>query len=257
MDHTLALVRVAAGADELRQHRCLSLLGLQEERIGPVTAEHQQDPRSRADTAHPDDLAGRVDHPEVLEEVAAIGLERAPVSAQHDSQKLHDLVEIHPRGDVLDRLDERRVADDATLAVDDVGQLVECLRAVAGASLGHVRVGSLAGNGVHPLAQLLHHRLDVDVGVPHRQVGHLGELAHRRPIRAQDAQEHLLAILGRIAVLAPGDGEAGREPLDVPLPRPGKGLVEVVDVEDQPALRRGERTEVHQVRVATHLCREP
>jgi hypothetical protein len=41
--------------------------------------------------------------------------------------------------------------------------------------------------------------------------------------------------------------------LDVPLERGGQRLVEVVDVEDQPPVRRGEHAEVQQVRVAAAL----
>ena len=46
------------------------------------------------------------------------------------------------------------------------------------------------------------------------------------------------------------------QPLDVPLPRARERLVEVVDVEDQPPLGRGEDAEVRQVRVPATLHRE-
>jgi hypothetical protein len=44
-----------------------------------------------------------------------------------------------------------------------------------------------------------------------------------------------------------------RESLDVPLPRPGKRFVEIVDVEHETPLRRGEDAEVRQVGVAAAL----
>ncbi len=50
---------------------------------------------------------------------------------------------------------------------------------------------------------------------------------------------------------------ARSQALDVPLPRPGQRLVEVVDVEDEPALGRGEDAEVREVRVAAALHRQP
>ena len=50
-----------------------------------------------------------------------------------------------------------------------------------------------------------------------------------------------------------GDLQARRQALDVPLPRPGQGLVEVVDVEHQAALRGGEHPEVGQVGIAAGL----
>ena len=49
------------------------------------------------------------------------------------------------------------------------------------------------------------------------------------------------------------DLEAGTETLDVPLERSDARLVEIVDVEDQAPVRRGETTEIRQVRVTTRL----
>ena len=84
-------------------------------------------------------------------------------------------------------------------------------------------------------------------------IGRVGELPHRCAV-ALDACEHdLAALLGREAVVAPGDGEAGRQPFDVPLEGAGQGLVEVVDVENEPTLGRCEGTEVGQVRVPAQL----
>ena len=57
--------------------------------------------------------------------------------------------------------------------------------------------------------------------------------------------------------LRAGDLEAGRQALEVPLEGPGQRLVEVVDVEDQVPLRRGEAPEVGQVRVSAQLDIEP
>ena len=58
------------------------------------------------------------------------------------------------------------------------------------------------------------------------------------------------------AQLAAGDRDARREPLDVPLPGTAGGLVEVVDVEDQLAVRCREAAEVRQVRVPAQLDRQ-
>ena len=44
-----------------------------------------------------------------------------------------------------------------------------------------------------------------------------------------------------------------RRAVDVPLPWPGKGLVEVVDIEDQPALGCPETSEVHEMAVPAQL----
>ena len=55
------------------------------------------------------------------------------------------------------------------------------------------------------------------------------------------------------AVFAGSDDDARGEALDVPFPRPGKRLVEVVRVEDERPLRRSEQAEVRDVRVAAGL----
>ena len=50
-----------------------------------------------------------------------------------------------------------------------------------------------------------------------------------------------------------GDDDAGRQPLDVPLPWRRQGLVEIIDVEEDVALRRGKAAEIHEVGVAARL----
>ena len=51
----------------------------------------------------------------------------------------------------------------------------------------------------------------------------------------------------------PGEHQAGRQPLEVPLPRPDGRLVEVVHVEHDDAARRPVEPEVHAVGVAAEL----
>ena len=63
-------------------------------------------------------------------------------------------------------------------------------------------------------------------------------------------------LRGEVAV-APGDREARREALDVPLPGPRKGLVEVVDVQHQTAIGGGEDAEVREVGIAACLDAQP
>ena len=59
--------------------------------------------------------------------------------------------------------------------------------------------------------------------------------------------------LGGEPVVPSRHGQARGQPLDIPLERPGQGLVEVVDVEDQAPLGRGERAEIGEVRIAAQL----
>ena len=87
-----------------------------------VAAEHQADPGAGADAADADDLAGRVDVAEALEQLAPVARERAPVGADDTAEELLDPVRVLG-GDLLDRDDQRRIADDAGLAVDHLGQL--------------------------------------------------------------------------------------------------------------------------------------
>ena len=58
------------------------------------------------------------------------------------------------------------------------------------------------------------------------------------------------------AKLAAGDDETRRETLEVELEWPRERFVEVVDVEEQVALRRGEQSEIRHVCVAAELDRD-
>ena len=140
-DDALALVGVLAAPAVVRQDRGLGLLGLQEQRFGPVAGVHQQDPGAGADAADPDDLAGHLDQRELLEQVPPVGLQGAPVLAQHAAQLLVDRVGLHVGEELLDRDDQRRVADDPPLPVDHGGELAQRLHAVAGVGLGQHLLG--------------------------------------------------------------------------------------------------------------------
>lgn len=96
-------------------------------------------------------------------------------------------------------------------------------------------------------------RFDVGAGVPDVEDGHPAELGHGVAVGA-DAGDGGVAGTGIAeAVAAAGEDEAGGEALDIPLPRGGEGLVEVVNVEDLATLGGGEGTEVKKVAVAASL----
>ena len=80
-----------------------------------------------------------------------------------------------------------------------------------------------------------------------------GVAAHRLAVGASDREIDRLALLVVEAAVAAGDGEARGEPLHVPLERARQRLVEVVEAEDEPAVRRGEDAEVREMRVAAEL----
>jgi hypothetical protein len=60
-------------------------------------------------------------------------------------------------------------------------------------------------------------------------------------------------LAGPQAVVPAGDDDAGHQSLHVPLERPRVGLVEVVEVEHQTPIGRGEEAEVRQMGVAAEL----
>ncbi len=89
--------------------------------------------------------------------------------------------------------------------------------------------------------------------VPELQRLQLAVLAHRLAVGADARGRHVPGCRILLAVVPARHDEARGEALHVPLPRSGKGLVEVVDGEDDPPLRGGEPPEVGEVRVPAAL----
>ena len=114
-------------------------------------------------------------------------------------------------------------------------------------------LGSLLAAGLREREQRC---LDVVRGrlvVPDVEQAHRGVGRHLLAIAAHRRERGSPRFGRREAVAAGGDHDARRESLDVPLPRPGQRLVEVVRVEDERPFRRGEQAEVRDVRVAARL----
>ena len=86
-----------------------------------------------------------------------------------------------------------------------------------------------------------------------REIPHRCERADVLAVRASDLAVDRCPLLLVEAAVAARDGEACNEPLDVPLEWPGKRLVEVVEAEDDLAIRRREAPEVREVRVTAEL----
>ena len=110
---------------------------------------------------------------------------------------------------------------------------------------------------VGDLGQVGEQALDVEARVPDVEVSHRGELAHRLAVGAGRGEDGGAGLLRGEVAVAPGDREARREALDVPLPRPRQGLVEVVDVHHQAAIGGGEDAEVREVGIAACLDLQP
>ena len=94
------------------------------------------------------------------------------------------------------------------------------------------------------------------MGVPDLHRGHLGELGHRRPVGAHRGERRVARLGLAEAVVTRRDREARRHPLHVVLERARQRLVEVVQVEQQLPLGRGEHPEVRQMSVAAELNRQ-
>lgn len=104
----------------------------------------------------------------------------------------------------------------------------------------------LATGGLHRGEELLH----LDAGVPDLEMGHVGILLHPVPVGVHRPECRPAHLCGLEAVVTPGGDDTCGEPLQIPLERAVRGLVEVVEIEHQATLRAGERTEVQQVGIA-------
>ena len=96
-----------------------------------------------------------------------------------------------------------------------------------------------------------------EVGVPDVHRSHLRELRHRLPVGRHGRQRRCAGVSLRESVVARRDREAGRHPFHVVLEWPRKGLVEIVQIEQQLPLRRSEHAEIRQVGIAAQLDDQP
>ena len=218
------------------------LLDLQEERILVVVAPEEHDVAAGADTPHADDLAREVDEGVAVQQRPQVVADRGPVGLGDRAQAIFQLL-------VTEVDDQRRVVDDPEVAALDGGHLGQRLEVIAMRRLEQAALEVLADVWRHD-------RGDVRPGdpvVPDGQVAHRRELGHPLAIGADGGGGGGGAIGRLVPVRAAGDDDAGGQALDVPLPGGREGLVEVVDVEDLVALRRGEGAEVREVGVAAGL----
>jgi hypothetical protein len=156
-------------------------------------------------------------------------------------------------GELVDRDDERRVGHDPRHAVAGLGQPLQRPQAVLVARLADLALELAAAalvEALGPAGQLL---VDLGARVEHVDRPHAGEAVHRLLVADDRRPGRVRALRGTEVLVAPGDLGADREPLDVPLPRARQRLVEVVDVEDHPAVRGREAAEVADVGVAAQL----
>ena len=189
--------------------------------------------------------------------MAAVPLEALAVTAEHLDDPLLQRFALILRNQLVGRNQQRRIADDPRLAIDLVDEAVERLEAVLLVGLGHVLPRRLHLLAVGDLGQVGEQGLDVEARVPDVEVPHRGESPHRLAVLADRSEDGAAGLLRGEVAVPPGDLETGCETLEVPFPGPGKGLVEVVDVQHQLAVGGREDPEVREVRVAAELGLKP
>ena len=223
-----------------------------------VSAEHQHDPRAGADAADPDDLAGHVDQSVLLQQDSPVGLQRLPVPPQK-------LVQLARRWRSPSRPGARSWIRSISGGSETICGSPSTIRVSLenAVMLSFVRAFATVFSALFVIrffswpAQLRHELVDLEPGVPHVQRAHAGELLHRLAIARDRLLHDRSPLLARVPVLASGHLEAHRQPLHVPLPRPRKRLVEVVQIEHQPPIRRREQAEVRQMRITAQLGVQP
>ena len=181
--------------------------------------------------------------------MAPIVLQGLLVVAHVVGQALADQLGVLGARELGDRHHERWVADDPGLALDLVGQLGQCAQAVLAPGLRRRLAQSLALGPVRycdtrsssrRAYQTSIVRIAAKLRIALRYARAVPRTASRRVAAAEPA-------------IAAGDRDARGQALDVPFPGSRQALVEVVEVEDQPPIRRGEYAVVGEVRIAAQL----
>ena len=138
-----------------------------------------------------------------------------------------------PSGRCLRANDQRHILHDPMLTVDLFRQPIERPNMASGAGLGE--------SGLRELSQAPRRRREdrflVDQVVPDLQKSHLGIAADPPDIGFDHRARRLLGIDPVAAEKERGNRSARGQPLEVPLPRPGKNFIKIVDCENEVALR--------------------
>lgn len=131
-----------------------------------------------------------------------------------------------------------------------LGELAEGVQAGTAGGLGEGVLGAAAvARGADEREQCV----GVDPLVPDGEFAEPRQSAHVVAVRGDGGEGGEVGLLVGVAVVAGGDGCGGGEAFDVPLEGSRVRLVEVVEVEEQGAVRRGEQSEVQQVGIAAEL----
>jgi hypothetical protein len=155
-------------------------------------------------------------------------------------------------GDLPERDEHGRVGAEPATAVDGLGELAGGLQAGATPGGGDALV-DLAGRALALAGERIAELRGVESGVPDVERALPGEVAHRRAVGSDDgAGEVADGRVGELAI-APGDGEAGCEAQQIPLPGPGRVSSKSLRSNSSSRSGRGEDAEVAEVGVAAEL----
>src|SRR4029077_13654240 len=143
--------------------------------------------------------------------------------------------------------------EEGDVSVYDRGAFAQRPHAGVAACLLELTLQELPALDVDARGEQARKLVHLDPGVPHVEVALLCEAVHRLTVGRDGLQHRGGNVLALERPVPTGDADARGEALHIPFPGAGQGLVEVVDVEDQLPLRRGEGTEVRQVRVTAEL----
>src|SRR5262249_8080454 len=122
-DDPLSMVGISAGSEVRLEHRGLSFLDLQEERIAVRVAQKQRDIAMSPNATHPDDFLGQIDNVVAVEQHLSIIWQRCLVSPQQRIQpeRAFLIIQMHYQG---------RDVYDGALTIDVPGELRKhvCIR---------------------------------------------------------------------------------------------------------------------------------
>ena len=236
------------------EHRCRRFLDLHEQRIIAFrSSQGQHDGTARTYTAHPHDFLRDIKRA-VPEDDHAPLLRQARQVVFHQRSPLFCIQIVLASVQLVVVIDQRRLILDAVLPIHGLGQLRECFQ--AGAFACSCRRASHAFLELFATCHATCHRenaLHVEVEVPHIQVVHQGKLLHTLTVALHAPHHRLPALLGGVAILSTGHDHAGSQALHIPFPGTGERLVEIVHIEDLPALRGGIDAKIAQMRVTADL----
>ena len=159
--------------------------------------------------------------------------------------------------EVAERDEEWGDGAEAQLASRPLGELLEGADARLSPRLGERLVEMDPVLRAEPAAEARNEFAGDQPIVEDVEVALGGKATHSLPVGAHTAGHDPLPRLCAEPDVAAGDLDACRHALDVPFPRPGQSLVEVVRTEDEPAVRGGEAAEVGDVSVAAGLHGDP